>query len=301
MSIAVATSQFWIHHAVAAVIKQVTGLPVSIQRSHVNLAATEFGIYGIEIKNPKGFSEEVFVKIPEIYIDFDLNQFLSGKKIHFEEIRLNIEQVTLEKNKAGELNVSRLKTVKKDQKEAAAPAKTPQKPMTPLLIDQLVLTIRNIKYVDQSLPVSVNRNVDLKIENEIIKGVTNPADIVRLVMSKIIYNSTFGALGAPVDLLNKNLDASLAKGQAALTQSTDIALQMGNQVMGEGKKMVQDATSMIPSEIPGSKEVGQLKDQVKGKAGGLFQGAERLLKNTTESIQETVGEKQDQTQSTATS
>ena len=297
IGLALSTAHLWVHHAVAAVINQVTGFPVQIERSHVSFRGSEFGIYGISIKNPEGFPEGTFAKIPEIYVDFDFSEFLSDKKLHFQEVKVNLEEIDIIRNREGDMNVTNLKTVKKDQKAAATKALKKEK--KPFLIDELVLTVRNIRYRDESLPMPVDRSVDLKIEQEVFRGVTNPSDIVRLIMAKVFYSAAFGRLGAPTELLSKNFDASIAKGEEVLNQSTEMARHMSTQILGEGRKIVEGATAKIPVSVSNaqvSAEVNQVTEQVKGKAAGIFQDAGRLLKNTTQTIQQTVDQTQNSNQ-----
>ncbi|GEM_PF-2348772 len=295
LGIALATSHLWIHRAVAAIIHEVTGLPVTIERAHVNLIGTEFGVYGVKIKNPEGFSDQLLASLPEIYVDFDFSQFFADGKLHFEVIRLNLEELSIVRNEQGVTNLATLKTLKKDKKEAAAKPGMEAKPVVKrrFLIDELVITIRNVKYSDQSLPVPINRTIDLKINQEVFRGVTNLGDIIRIILRKVIYDTSFRSLGAPVDLLTQQFGPSLLRGQEVLMQSTEIAKVMGTEVLGQGRRIVEDATSKIPATLPVPPEVNQITDEVKGKANGLFKGAERFLKTTTDSLSEKIGEKQD--------
>ncbi len=292
VGIAVITSNWWAHSAVAAVIHQVTGLPVTIDRVRVNLRDSEFGAYGIKVKNPNGFSEGVLASIPEIFVDFDLSSFIADKKIHFEIIRLNVAELSIIRNEQGVTNLDHLKTLKKDKKEAAAQPQT-LKPTVKkqFLVDKLVLTIRNVSYTDRSLPVPVHRTIDLKINQEVFMGITNPGDIIRIILMKIVYNTSFATLGAPVDLLKQQFGPSLLRGQDVLVQSANIARLMGTQALGEGKKIIEEAAQKIPATVPVPKEVNQITGQVTNKATGLFRDAERLLKSTTDTLTEKVGER----------
>ncbi len=292
LGVAVVTSNLWLGRAIAAAIHQVTDLPVTVQKAYVSLPNSEFWIYGIKIKNPDGFSDGVLALIPELFVDFDFSQFFAGGKLHFRIIRLSLEEFSIIRNEQGVTNLGYLKTVEKDnhataaQPEVSAPAVKRR-----FLIDQLVLTIRNVKYTDRSLPIPVHKTVDLKIDQEVFRGVTNLGDIIRIILMKIFYNASFATLGVPADLLKQQFGPSLLRGQEVLVQSTELARVMGTQVLGEGRKFVEEATSKIPATVPIPQEVNQITEEVKGKATGLFKNAARFLKSTTDTLTEKVGDK----------
>lgn len=296
LGIAIVTSNLWVNHAVAAVINQVTDLPVTIDRVRINLNGPEFGIYGIKIENPEGFADKTFAYMPEIFIDFDLAPFLSEGKIHFETIRLNLEELSINRNEQGVTNLSHLRTLKKDKSQALTQPEAPKpKVKRHFVIDQLVLTIGKVRYTDRSLAVPVSRSVDVKIKEEVFRGVTNLGDIIRLILRKILYDASFATLGTPVDLMKDQFGSSLVRGHEVITESAEFARLMGTQVFGEGRKIVEDATRKIPV-VPVLPEVNEITEKVRGKASGLFQSAEWFVKNTTDTLSEKIGEKTSSTQ-----
>lgn len=281
LGIAVISSNLWVPRAASAAISNMTGLPIDIEQVKINLRGSEFGIYGIKVKNPNGFRDGVMASIPEIFVDFDFSSFFEGRKIHFQMIRLNLAEISIIRNERGITNLDHLKTLKKDKKQAAARPSAP-KPVVKeqFIVDDLILTIRQVNYTDRSLPIPVHRSIDLKINQEVFKGVTSPGDIIRIILMKIVYNTSFAALGTPVDLLKQQFRPSLLRGQDVLVQSAELARFMGTQALGEGRKMIEEAASKIPLSVP-------------DKTTGLFRDAERLLKSTTDALTEQVGKKPD--------
>ncbi len=293
LGLAVVTANFWVGPAVAAIIHNATGFPVKIDKVNINLSGTAFGVYGIKIMNPPGFNG-MLASIPEIYVDLNIAPFFEQQMIHLETVHLDIAEFSIVRNEQGVSNLDHLKTLKKDKAEAVKP-KAPEKPAAKpkFLIDELVLTIRTVKYEDRSLPVAINRSIDLKVDKEIIKGLTSPADIVRLVLMKILYSSSIGNLGLPVDLMKQQFGPTLQKGQQALTEGTELARQMSTEALGTGKKFVEEAVGKIPTEVPVSAEVEKITKDVTGTASGLLKGAGKFLKSTTNTIAETVESKSD--------
>ncbi len=284
---AVLTVNFWLPSAMAFGIHQVTGFPTAIQKANLDLAGSKFGVYGIEIKNPGGFPKGNFVSIPEIYVDFDFQAFLKNQRIHIRELRLNVAEVGIVKKSNGESNISRLSSVNKGtaeaskQKEKVEKAKSPQE--LRFFVDTLILTIRLVRFQDQTSSLVGERNIDLRIDQEVVHGLSSPADIVRLVVVRIIYKAALGNLGVPVDFLKGQLDASLAKGQQLALQSTALAEHFGTQAFDEGEHLLKQASQQLPVSNVG---VDKAVSETRAKAKSLFGGASHLLKNTAESFEE---------------
>ncbi|MBI4358626.1 MAG: hypothetical protein HY584_04935 [Candidatus Omnitrophica bacterium] len=285
---AVLSSHLWLGQALAMGIENMTGFPTKIGRTNLSLGESRIGINGIEIKNPKGFPEGVFASIPEIYVDFDLDQFLKNRKFYFQEIRLNIEEVAIIRNQSGETNLSRLKPVSKPKAEMVQEQREIKKAPSPkalnFFVEKLVLSIRRVRYRDESRPLVGERTVDLHMNNQVFTGIANPKDIVRIIVLQITYKAALGNLGVPVDMLKGHLDESLAVGQKLALQSTLFARQMGTQTLGEGMRFIEGASGKIPVASGG---VEKTVDEVTNTAKGLLGSATRFLQGESDSPQET--------------
>ncbi len=272
------TSNFWSPYAMAYGIHQVTGFPTVIQKANLDLANSKFGVYGIRIQNPSGFPKGDFVSIPEIYVDFDLQGFLKSQRLHIRELRLNVQEVAIIKNKDGQSNISRLTSVKREKTEASEEKKKLEEAKSPqelkFFVDTLVLTIRRVRFQDQINPFMGERTIDLHIEREAVHGLSSPADIVRLIVLRVIYKAALGNLGVPVDLLKGQLDASLAKGEALILHSTVFAEAIGTQALGEGRRIIGEVGQKLPIS---NVEVGKAVDETTAKAKNLFGSATQFI------------------------
>lgn len=286
MAILFTTSGFWLHYAVASAIQGATGFPVKIRKLDLNLPATRFGVYGVEISNPKTFSDKRFVSIPEILVDFDPGPFFKSRKIYIQEMRLNIEEVSVVRTKSGGTNLSQLKAVTQSkpemakEEEKAAEASSPQ--ALDFFVEQLVLTVRRVRYHDEGQPLIGEKLIDLRIQDQTFKGISNFADIIRIIVLQITYKAALGNLGVPVDVLKGHLDSTLTRGQELATQGAALAQQYGTQALEEGSRALEDAAGKI------SPEVERTVSQASQKAKGLFGSAEKFLKNTAEAVNEKV-------------
>ena len=281
------TSNLWLGSVLASGIERTTGFPVKIENARLDLPESKIGLYGIEIKNPPGFSRAVFASIPEIYVDFDLQQFLKSRKLYFQEIRLNIAEVAIVRNKSGQTNLAQLKAVSKPKAEIAKEQEKIKQAPSPKALDffveELILTIRRVRYQDESNILIGERTIDLHIENQVFYGIANPMDIVRIVVLQITYKAALGNLGVPVDMLKAHLDQSLAVGQQLALQTTAVARQVGEQTLGEGMRLVQKAGQKIPVSTT---EVEKTVGEVSNKAKGFFGSASHFLQETADSVQE---------------
>ena len=185
-------------------LEQVLGVPVSVGKLH--LSASEIGIYGLQVQNPKDFTEKTLASIPEIFVSISPAE-LFRKNIHIKQIRLNLDQITVERNSENKLNLTELAPLKKKPAAPAEPQKGPepaspqeQKPKSQLQIsvhiDEVVLNLGRARYVDstnKSQPVV--REFPLDIQNATLHDVTDPGQVVRQVvlqtMQKVGLNAMF--------------------------------------------------------------------------------------------------------------
>ena len=282
-----ATGNFWLRQAIQAAVTGVTGFPLKIKQVRLDLMASKIGIYGLELKNPKGFPQGRFASVPEIYVDFELKKFLFEHKLYFQEIRLNIEEVAIVRNQNGETNLAQLKALTKSERETLEETKKVKKASSPaeldFFIDRLVLTIRHLRYQDQSHSLVGQKSIDLHIDGEVFRGISNPSDIVRIIVLKIVYKSAIGNLGVPVTQLKEHVTDSLERGQALALQGSELARQAGVQALDQGTQLVEQTSQNIQAQ---SAQVKETIEGARDKAKSVFSGAGSWLKSTTESIQE---------------
>lgn len=280
------TSSFWLRPVLAAALTKTTGFPATIQKLSFNIADSQFGIYGIELKNPAGFPKDRFAFLPEVYVDFDLRNFLSNRKLYFREIRFNIDEVVIIRSASGQTNISQLSALKKRksemEQETEIVKKAPSAKSLNFFVDRLDLTARHIRYLDYTKSQPDEKEIDLHMDHEVFRGISNPSDIVRIIVLKIIYKAAIGNLNVPVTQLKEHLEASLALGQDFAKQGTAIAQAVGTEVLDEGTKMVEQVSEALPVSNPVVKDTVQ---NVKKKTEGIFHDAGQWLKDTSESVQ----------------
>ena len=173
-------------------IKTLTGLGLQIRTINIGILKTLVDIQDLKILNPQGFPEKVMVDVPNIFIDYDLSALLK-KKVHLNQLKLNLKEFIVVQNEKGQLNLDSLKVVrsKKEEKHVKKAEKTK---MPDIQIDELRLKIEKVTYKDYSkTPHPVIRefkvNIDQRYEN-----ITDPRAFVNLVVVKALRKTTISSL-----------------------------------------------------------------------------------------------------------
>ncbi len=207
VAVVVAAVYFFGAMALAHVLENAIGTPVSVGRLHLGLLSSEIGLYGLKIKNPEGkeFKEKTMADVNEISFKYVPADIFQGK-IHITSMTLNFGDVTVEKGKGGVnlLEIGAIKGItsgigsgKKEEKpgktepEKGKPSPAQKGPV--LQIDEVLVNMGKARYVDSGAEPSVVKELDLAVHNEKIKDVTSgPAlvkDLVFLILRKVGVSS----------------------------------------------------------------------------------------------------------------
>lgn len=183
--------------AITSGVKLVTGLDMKIDSMNIGVMNSLIGIRGLKLFNPAGFEDKLMVDLPEIFIDYDLDAFMK-KQVHLEEVRLDLKEFIVVKNKDGGLNLDSLKAVQIAKEERPA-EKGEEKPkgkgqIPEIQIDKLKLKIGKVLYKDYSkgTPPQVkefNVNIDAEYNN-----ITDPQALARIIVLKALANTTIANL-----------------------------------------------------------------------------------------------------------
>lgn len=195
-----------------AILSSAIGAPVKVGR--VSLGLSGAGIYGLVINNPKGFHEKRLASVPEASVTYDAGAFLKGK-VHLKTIRINMEEVTIERNGEGQFNLMEIKAMKKPTQPAQEP-KTPEpttepgkpsKPakLPPVQIDEVILDLGKARFANDG---SV-KEFSLNVENETFRDVTYVPTLIRQVVFFILKKVGMSAFPANLDTLMKGVGGEM--------------------------------------------------------------------------------------------
>ena len=241
--------------AISTAVRAVTGLTLRIEDMDVGIFRTLIGIRHMQLLNPPGFTDKLMIDMPEIYVDYDLGALIR-RRVHIEELRVNLREFVVVRNQKGELNLDSLKVAKKRKTEDVEKEKAG---MLPMQIDRLELKIGKVIYKDYlrrtpPLVQEFNVGIDERYEN-----ITDPQALARLIVFKALMNTTIARL-ANFDLgpLTEGLSNTLNKATKIAGQISGKTLEGGlraiTQLEGKTKEMTEKAEEAIQKFFPLQKE-----------------------------------------------
>jgi hypothetical protein len=239
--------------SVSAGVKAITGLKLSIKSMNIGILNTLIGINGLQLFNPPGFVDKLMVDLPEVSIDYDLGAFIK-RKVHLEEVRLDLKEFLVIKNEKGELNLDSLRVVeeKKEERVEAEEEEEKEKTKMPeIQIDLLELKIGKVVYKDYSKgtpPKSkeFNVNIDERYEN-----ITNPRTLIKLIIVKALKNTTIARL------TNFNLGALQDDVAEKLKETTKKVVETADKAIETGKDLEKKVKDTSEKAAEASKDVGK--------------------------------------------
>ncbi len=172
------------------------GVSVKVKEVKINFSDISILFGDIEIGNPYSFfSQEPLAKIPKVFIDLAISSFWE-KKIHFEAIDLNIQELHVIRDRDGRVNLLSLKTFGQASQEPSQPSE--QKPGEPLgfQIDQLILSLGRVRYTDSMQPESQEREFYLGMDRARYENIGGLKDVVKVISWETLKHIGLGGLAA---------------------------------------------------------------------------------------------------------
>ncbi|MCK5393542.1 MAG: hypothetical protein KAI91_04330 [Candidatus Omnitrophica bacterium] len=249
IGVVVSARNIIVKNGVSVGIKAITGLKLEMESLKIGLVDTSIDINNLKIFNPQEYSDRVMLDMPDIYIDYNLGDFFK-KKVHLEEVRLNLKELVVIKNKKGELNLNALNVIS-DKKEEKTDKDKKKKEMPELKIDLLKLKIGKVIYKDYSKSdVPSIKEFNINIE-ETFKDVLNAKALVRIILTKALMKSGIsGLINLDLgDLTNGALGVikggtDLLKGTANIT--TQVVEDLGKTTIDTLKDTSEGLKKLLP-------------------------------------------------------
>jgi len=190
--------------AVTSGVKAITGLEMDIGSMDVGILNTLIGINNMKLYNPPDYPDRVMIDMPDIYIDYNLGAFLK-RKVHLKEVRIDLRELTVIKNKNGELNIASLKVAGQQEKPV-------EKKKTEIKIDILDLKIGKVAYKDFSKGKNakvIEYNVNL---HERFHDITNLDEMGKIILVKALLNTNIAQLANfALDSLKSDISEIIGK------------------------------------------------------------------------------------------
>jgi len=205
------TKDYIAKQVIQNVVKKETGLGLSIEKVKLGILNADIEIENFNLFNPKNFSNKALAKIPRIYLNYDLHGLLRNK-VHFIELVIYLEELLVERNESGNINIKDIEISKRKKisgtKEAVKGKSqinsekiSTDKESIDLQIDKLHLIIDRIIYIDAASDKDVVFNINL---DKTFVDITDIKQLRTLIITQ---------LAIPIGLDNiKNLDLDNIEG-----------------------------------------------------------------------------------------
>jgi len=221
---------------IKSLVESITGLHLSIESVDLGISNTTIDTQGLKLYNPSNFPDKIMADIPQIYIDFSLGALLK-RKIYFKELKLDLKEFIVVKNKDGKLNLDSLKTVKEGKEKAKKEKGVKKDGLLKMQIDALHLKIDRVIYKDytKGLPPPMIKKYNVNL-NEKYTNITDPQQLAQLILYRaLIKTSIAGLAGFSIDFLQHNL-TNLLQQTGILGKPALKALELGEGVEGAVKE-----------------------------------------------------------------
>ncbi|MFH1360486.1 MAG: AsmA family protein [Candidatus Omnitrophota bacterium] len=250
--------------AIQGGVKTVTGCSLSMQKFGFGILTTKTDIRGLKLYNPAGFVDKVMLSMPEILVDYNLTSLFKGKA-HLSDMKINMEEFVVVKNKDGKVNLNVLKeSLAKEEAPGEKPKEAKKKAKMPeIQIDNMELKIGKVIYKDYSKggePTIKEYDINL---NEQYKNINNVQSLVGLIVFKALAKTSIAAL-ANIDLAGFKDAASdaLASAKEVAVKAADTAKEAAKKTADTAKEAAQktgDAMKGATEKIGGLLPFGEKK------------------------------------------
>jgi uncharacterized protein involved in outer membrane biogenesis len=188
-------------------IRAQTGMDVKIGKFSSGIFSPVVTIENLKLYNTAEFGGTLFLDIPELHIELD-SIALAQRKLRITLVRLNLAELDVVKNEAGQTNIFRIKnkvqgggSKKNGLQEALGNFQFDG-------IDVLNLSLGKAKFIDLK-DAKNNREIRVDLQNQIFKNVKSDADVYGILF--LVWLRSGGNFSiTPVDLgkdfIGKKLD-----------------------------------------------------------------------------------------------
>jgi uncharacterized protein involved in outer membrane biogenesis len=159
-------------------IQTQTGLEAQIGRFSSSIWSHAVTIQNLKLYNSAAFGGNPFLDVPDLHVEFD-PLALARHKLRITLMRLNLAELDIVKNEAGQTNVMSLLEKAKTQSHKAGGSRATVGGFEFQGIDELNLSLGKARFIDLKNERS-NREIKFGIQNQILKNVKSKQDLYGL-------------------------------------------------------------------------------------------------------------------------
>jgi len=202
-------------------LKASTGVPVTMEGLVVNPASKDgfmvsaLSINQINVSNPAGFKNPQIAQIKDVKIIFDFLPFLLGKW-NIRQMNAFFEEIYIEKNAQGEINLSALPALSEASLEKSAP-RARQKRERKFFAQRIEFKWGTLYYAEPDPANAVEEPDPEKYElgenAEVYDYVTAPELILQIPALKVLATLNKGSLGVPRGKIQENISNQMGQAE----------------------------------------------------------------------------------------
>jgi len=221
-------------------VRDSVGQELSIGRINIGVVTPDLRIKDLQVHNPSGYTEKLLAEVPDLFVNYALIDIIKGF-IHFPELRINIKQINVEKDKNGVMNIDRFKPeTKEGDKNEESSAKVDKSDKKQFLVNKFVLEIGTVRYRDASKTPSTEKEYQINFSKE-FSNVSDERVIIDAIFSAVASKLIAEGIGTAIDTLMKG--GIKNKGSTQNTATTKSSAK-GQTSQSEGvNSLIKDLTS----------------------------------------------------------
>lgn len=254
----IAGGAFWIYQnrnlllreVLVARVTWVTGFKTRIDRVD-HRAPAHFDLHGVTLYSPPAFENPVFAVAKEITLDLDPEAIWRERKLRLRLVRVELDEINIEKRKDGISNVRLLKTMTKQNlgllEEPAQP-----KPAS-FFLERLEIVSRKITYRDATGVLPKKFVTDLEGEEKVFEAVPDSETLINIIIAETLKGGKLDSvvLGLGPIFIERSMKSFAVKSKE-VTKSTADAFVSGAESVARQTKKVPE---VFEETVSGMKKV----------------------------------------------
>ena len=172
-----------------------TGMYVRIDRLHVGFREPVISVQGLKLYNRPEFGGGLLLHLNDLHMEYDAQAIKSGE-LHLNLFRLDLEELNIVRNAAGETNlVDFIESAGTEGLEALS-LKLPAREFGFTGIDVLDLSLGRIRFIDLNDPRR-NREARFGLEHEVIRNIRSEGDLYGVAGIVLLRSGVVNLSGPP--------------------------------------------------------------------------------------------------------
>ncbi len=235
--------------------RQSLGVDVRTESVNLKLLDSEIMLEGVEIANPDGYDHPHLARFHSIFLDYDFRSLLQPP-FHAYLLEIDLEELVLNRNAEGKLNVEGLIPEKEPVDPEEATQEVEELDEEVFLIDILLLSIDHVVYIDDyKEDETKTRSISVGMKNYVYEEVDNLNDVIRVILVEAILRAGLTNLEEMIEPLTEELSEMISRLPGGLQSEYEEKLRDEVHRLGEKSdkylERLEEYIESVPEEIEG--------------------------------------------------